>query len=226
MRLRFRPLTNIPTGWYVRRVPTATRRSSRELLLDAAVAVIRTQGLHATTVDDLCAAAGVSKGAFFHHFASKVDLAIAAADHWSVTTSRLFAEAAFHDHHDPADRVFGYLDFRLSIIGDAIEQYTCLVGTMVQETYATHPAIRAACAASILGHAETLEADIAAALHHADPGTSDVASRARSLARYTQVVLQGAFVVSKAADDPELARDSVAHLRHYFEMLLQPSQGA
>ncbi len=190
------------------------------------MSVIRTQGLHATTVDDLCAAAGVSKGAFFHHFASKEDLAIAAADHWSVTTSRRFADAAFHEHDDPADRGLGYLDFRSSIIGDAIEQYTCLVGTMMQETYASHPAIRDACAASILGHAETLETDIVAALYHAGPDAPDVAARARSLARYTQVVLQGAFVVSKAADDPELARDSVTHLRHYFEMLLQRNQGA
>ena len=73
-------------------MPTATRSSSRDRLLDAAVSVIRTQGLHATTVDELCAVAGVSKGAFFHHFASKEDLAIAAADHWSVTTGELFAD--------------------------------------------------------------------------------------------------------------------------------------
>ena len=204
----------------------AAKSSSRDLLLDAAVALIRTQGLHATTVDDLCAAAGVSKGAFFHHFASKEDLAIAAADHWSVTTSRLFADAAYHEHDDPADRVFGYLDFRASIIGDEIEQYTCLVGTMAQEAYVTHPAIRDACAASILGHALTLEADIAAALRDADPHRADFTALAASLARYTQVVLQGAFVVSKAADDPELARDSVAHLRRYFEMLFHHDQGA
>ena len=209
----------------VRRVPTTSRSSSRGLLLDAAVAVVRTQGLHATTVDDLCAAAGVSKGAFFHHFASKEDLAIAAADYWSVTTGRLFAEAAYHEHADPADRVLGYLDLRSSLIGAEIERYTCLVGTMVQEAYATHPAIRDACAASILGHAETLEGDIAAALHDAEPHATDVATRAASLARHTQSVLQGAFVVSKAADDPELARDSVRHLRHYFEMLFHRDQG-
>ena len=207
-------------------MPIAAKSSSRDLLLDAAVAVIRAQGLHATTVDDLCAAAGVSKGAFFHHFASKEDLAIAAADHWSVTTGGLFADAAYHEHDDPADRVLGYLDFRASIIGDEIEQYTCLAGTMVQEAYATHPAIRDACAASILGHAETLESDIAAALRTADPHGTDFTVRAESLARYTQVVLHGAFVVSKAADDPELARASVAHLRHHFEMLFHSRQGA
>jgi TetR/AcrR family transcriptional repressor of nem operon len=200
-------------------MPTATRSSSRDALLDAAVAVVRTQGLHATTVDDLCAAAGVSKGAFFHHFASKEDLAIAAADHWSVTTGGLFADAPYHEADDAADRVLGYIDFRASLIGDAIERYTCLVGTMVQEAYATNPAIRDACGASILGHAATLEADIAEALMDAGADVPDVATEAARLARHTQVVLQGAFVVSKAANDPAVALDSVQHLRHYFEFL-------
>jgi TetR/AcrR family transcriptional regulator, transcriptional repressor for nem operon len=207
-------------------MPTATRSSSRDRLLDAAVAVIRAQGLHATTVDDLCAEAGVSKGAFFHHFATKDDLAIAAADYWSVTTGRLFEDAPYHDHEDPADRVLAYLDFRASIIGDAIERYTCLVGTMVQEAYATHPAIRDACAESILGHAATLEADIADALVAAEVDVEDIMAEAESLARHTQVVLQGAFVVSKAANDPAIALASIDHLRHYFELLFHRDRGA
>src|SRR5262245_32314759 len=100
-------LAFIPTGWYAHGVPTTTRSSSRDALLDAAIDVIRAQGLHATTVDDLCAAAGVSKGAFFHHFASKEALAVAAAEHWSTTTAQLFADAPYHHHADPAARVHG-----------------------------------------------------------------------------------------------------------------------
>jgi TetR/AcrR family transcriptional repressor of nem operon len=207
-------------------MPTATRSTSRDRLLDAAVSVIRAQGLHATTVDDLCRAAGVSKGAFFHHFASKDDLAIAAADHWSVTTGDLFEAAPYHEPDDPAERVLGYLDFRASLIGDAIERYTCLVGTMVQEAYATNPAIRDACGASILGHAATLEADIAEALMDAGTNAADVGAEAASLARHTQVVLQGAFVVSKAANDPKVALESIRHLRQYFEFLFHRDQGA
>ena len=81
-------------------------------LLDAGVTVIRTKGLSATTVDDLCATAGVTKGAFFHHFDSKEAFAVAAADHWSATTSVLFEHAPYHDAADPIDRVLAYVDFR------------------------------------------------------------------------------------------------------------------
>ena len=40
----------------------------REDLLEASFALIREQGYSRTSVNELCAAAGVSKGAFFHHF--------------------------------------------------------------------------------------------------------------------------------------------------------------
>jgi DNA-binding transcriptional regulator YbjK len=55
---------------------------SRKKLLDAALYVIRAKGYEATTVDDICAAAELSKGSFFHHFKSKEDLALAAAEHF------------------------------------------------------------------------------------------------------------------------------------------------
>jgi TetR/AcrR family transcriptional regulator, transcriptional repressor for nem operon len=200
------------------------RGTSRTRLLDAAVAVIRAQGLSATTVDDLCAAAGVSKGAFFHHFASKEALAIAAAEHWSETTGGLFASAPYHEPARAADRVLAYVDFRASLIGDAPEAYSCLAGTMVQEAFA-NPAIRDACGHSILDHAHTLEPDLAAALVEAgsDLRGAALAAEAESLARYTQIVLQGAFVVSKAADDPAVVLDAIRHLRAYLESRLTPT---
>ena len=198
------------------------RGEARAALLQAAVTVIRTKGLNATTVDDLCAAAGVTKGAFFHHFPSKEALAIAAAGYWSEITGALFASASFHDHPDPVDRVFGYIDLRADLITGSPADYSCLAGTMAQEAFETNPAVRAACAASIFGHISTLEVDFAAALAIHQPGGDITAA---SLARYTQAVLQGAFVLSKAADDPALVLDSIGHLRRYLEFLFRPQGG-
>jgi len=197
--------------------PTQPRMApARQKLLDAALAVIREKGYVATTVDDLCARAGVAKGSFFHHFEGKEALAVAAANYWSETTGALFASAPYHAPKDPLDRVLGYIDFRRALLKGDVPDFTCLVGTMVQEVYETSPAIREACDASISGHAEKLEADIAEAMKLY--GVKDVFT-AQSLALHTQAVLQGAFILAKAKGGAEIAIESVDHLHRYIELL-------
>jgi TetR/AcrR family transcriptional repressor of nem operon len=200
-------------------VPAKKRGGAREELLQAALTVIRTKGYAATTVDDICAAAGRTKGSFFHHFDSKEALGVAAAEYWAETTSALFEAAPYHAPTDPVERVLAYVDFRKAILHGELAEFTCLVGTMVQEAYVSSPAIRDACARSILGHAATLEADIAAAM-----AARGIAAdwTAASLARHTQAVLQGAFILAKATGGPALAEESVDHLRRYIEFLFTP----
>lgn len=65
--------------------PTKTapeRGNARIRLLEAARDIIHQKGFAATTVDDLCQSADVTKGAFFHHFKTKDALGVAAADYW------------------------------------------------------------------------------------------------------------------------------------------------
>jgi TetR/AcrR family transcriptional regulator, transcriptional repressor for nem operon len=196
---------------------------ARQKLLDAALVVIREKGYVATTVDELCARAGVAKGSFFHHFDSKEALAVAAANYWSETTGVLFAEAPYHAHKDPLDRVLGYIDFRRALLTGDVPDFTCLVGTMVQEIYETNPAIRDACDDSISSHAEKIEADISEAMTQRGIAATWTA---KSLALHTQAVLQGAFILAKAKGGADIAISSVDHLRRYIELLFQaPTKG-
>lgn len=192
------------------------RGDARTRLLEAARDIIRQKGFAATSVDDLCQAARVTKGAFFHHFRTKDALGVAAAHHWTETTGALFAGAPYHQPDDPLERILAYLDFRRSIIAGETFEYTCLVGTMTQEVHASAPAIRDACAASIFGHAATLEAHLAAAMRERAIAGDWTAE---SLARHTQAVLQGAFILAKASGDPTMARESVDHLIRYVRLL-------
>lgn len=198
------------------------RHESKKRILDAALHVIRAKGYSATRVEDVCEAAGLTKGSFFHHFDSKEDLAIAAADYWSEVTSALFEAAPYHDPPDPVKRLLAYIDFRKALLQGDLPDFTCLVGTMTQEVYDTHPAIREACERSISGHAKTLVADIEAAIRERGMKPDWTAE---SLALYTQATIQGAFILAKAKHGVKVAAETIDHLHRYVEMLFkQPAR--
>lgn len=191
-------------------------------MLDAAVKLVRIKGYNATTVDDVCAQAGVTKGAFFHHFKSKDDLGQAAARHWTDITSPFFETAPYHQVRRPLDRVLAYLDFRRSIIAGDLAEFTCFAGTLAQEVHTSHPAMARAAGDSITGHASTLVADIQAAM---DESGQPFDFSAESLALHTQAALQGGFILAKSTGNPALAEETIVHLRRYVEMILGKSGG-
>lgn len=191
--------------------------ASKTKLLNAALLVIRTKGYAATTVDDICDAAEVTKGSFFHHFKGKEALAVEATRHWTDVTGGVFAAAPYQAIADPRERVLAYIDFRRDILQGNLPDFTCLLGTMVQETFETHPAIRDACWSGIDGHAQVVANDIALARALYAP---DADWTAQSLAHYTQAVLQGAFILAKAQGSAQIAVQCVEHLHRYVDLLL------
>ena len=189
---------------------------SRQKLLDAAVTVVRQKGYADTTVDDLCAAAGVTKGSFFHHFKTKEDLVLSAVGYWNDFTTYVFADAPYTRLQDPLERLLGYVDFRIAIMERPVSEFTCLLGTLVQETYETHPAVRQACEQGMADHIAVLVKDIEAAktLHAPQASWS-----AESVGYFIQSVLQGSFIYAKAQLQAGVARQNLLHLRRYLELI-------
>jgi TetR/AcrR family transcriptional repressor of nem operon len=114
-----------------------------------------------------------------------------------------------------------YVDFRKVILQGELPEFTCFVGTMIQEVYDTHPAIREACEKTISDHAANIEADIAEAMRKYK---IEGDWTAKSLALYTQAVIQGAFILAKAKHGAEVAGDCIDHLRRYIELLFRSSE--
>ncbi len=200
----------------------ATEHNSKTKLLDAALHVIRAKGYTAATLDDICSVAGVTKGSYFHHFKSKEDMALMAVEHWNTMTGGLFATAPYTRINDPRDRVLAYIDFRSQILQGDLPDFTCLLGTMVQELYETNPRITTACKNGIALHAAVVAKDIAAAKAMYAPKAS---WDPEDVAFYTQATIQGAFILAKARGNvggADIAAACIAHLRRYVASLLNP----
>jgi AcrR family transcriptional regulator len=58
------------------------REQTRGKLVEAALRIFATSGYEGTTVDDLAAAAGYSKGAYYFHFSSKEEILLELLDAW------------------------------------------------------------------------------------------------------------------------------------------------
>jgi AcrR family transcriptional regulator len=68
------------------------RQQTRERLTRAAMALFHERGFEATTLDDIAAAADISRRSFFHYFASKEDVVF--AWHEEITAALIAAIAA------------------------------------------------------------------------------------------------------------------------------------
>ena len=201
----------------------ATAHASKTKILNAALQVIRTKGYTATTIDDICAGAGVTKGSFFHHFGGKVELALATVEHWNTMTGDLFATAPYQQIADPRERLLAYIDFRTQLVQGDLPDFTCLLGTMVQETFETSPPIREACHSGMAQHAQTVAVMAAAAkVRYA----SDADWDPEALAWYTQAVIQGAFILAKAQGSPRMALGCIDQLRNHVAAMLSTPNSA
>jgi len=63
-------------------MPQHRSEETRARILDAAVRRFAIAGYDAASVDDICAEAGVSKGAFYHHYPSKQAIFLALMQGW------------------------------------------------------------------------------------------------------------------------------------------------
>lgn len=184
--------------------------------MDASIKLMRSQGYNATTVDDICSEAGVTKGGFFHYFSSKQDIAQAALERFREGMTSDYAQAPFRQLADPLDRVLGRLDYA---IRSAVESHLtkgCLIGMFAQELSSTHPELREACQQAFLRIAKDLETDLVKARAVHSP-KFDFDPKHLSLLYVS--VIQGSLMMAKAAGNNDVLRQNLEQFRNQVQNL-------
>ena len=195
---------------------------ARERILAAAEPLVLSQGFAATTVDAVLDRAGASKGAFFHHFPSKVDLGRALVDRYAQRDAELLEStmaAAESATDDPAEQLIGFLG-RFEEAADQLtaEQPGCLFVSFIYESGIADDQTGQIMAESIL-HWRSRLLDKLEQAAEGRPHLAEV--DLPSLADQAFTTFEGAFLLARALDDTSCLRRQLAHLRRYFELLLR-----
>lgn len=196
---------------------------TKRKLVDAGVKLMRLRGYNATSVDDICAAAGVTKGGFFHYFKSKDEIAKAAVERFHDGKAMDFQDAPFRKLADPLDRVFGRLDFvEESVGGDKSLTKGCLIGMLAQELSFTNAKLRSACSDMFKRIAKNFETDLVEAKARYAPNAS---FDPKNLALFYVSIVQGSLMLAKAAESNDVMLANLEQFRQYLKELFGLTHG-
>ena len=197
---------------------------TKRRLVDAGVRLMRARGFSATTLDDICTAAGVTKGGFFHYFKSKDAIAKAALARFCDEREQDYQNAPFRTLPDPLDRVFGRLDFvRESAGGAGRLTKGCLIGMFAQELSFTNPELRGACRDEFARIASDFEADLAEAKAVYAP---EAAFAPEGVAMLYVSMVQGSLMLAKASESNRVLIENIERFRGYVGTLFGRSCGS
>lgn len=192
-------------------MPQERAVATRSAIVSATSELVRRNGYTATTVDDICAGAKVTKGAFFHHFKTKDDAVEAALEQWDAGAAAMEANAPFVSAKSPRARVLGYMDLYISVFDNPAQMKSCLAGTTVQEVSDTNEPLRSAANLCFTG----AHGRFKALLDEACRGSRKRVDTA-SLASLWMAAVQGSLILFKASQDASVLGRNLEHVRTYI----------
>lgn len=199
---------------------TRAPEKTRERILDAAQDLILDHGYGSTTVDAVVTRAGITKGAFFHHFGSKSELARALVERYALMDRQLL------EHH---------LDRARKLASDPLQQALILIGLYEEEFEALAEPFPGCLFASYIYENKLFDAETLAVLRestlmwravmkemlekvaavHPPRAPVDL----ESLADLFYALTEGSYIMTKTLGDKTLLARHARHLKIYLELL-------
>src|SRR5690242_19757778 len=101
---------------------------AKKKFLDAAQKLMIQKGFAATSLEDICKVAGLTKGSFFHYFKSKEALGKAVLERFCCSSQKMIEGCGCPNdkEQDPLARIYGYIDAVVSLSKDKKGDEGCL----------------------------------------------------------------------------------------------------
>jgi len=199
--------------------------ATRARILDAAETLVLRRGFAGTAVDEIAAAAGTTKGGFFHHFASKQELGRALVERYVAADMQLLEDLLARAERlssDPLQQLLLFVGLQEELADELEDGQAagCLYASVVYERELVDETSRALIADAVLAwRTRTREKldEVAARYPPRVPVDLD------AIADQGLAVYEGTFVLSRALDEPGLLRRQLRLFRTSLELLFAPT---
>lgn len=192
---------------------SATKRK----LLDISKQLIVVKGYNATTVEEICKTAEVTKGAFFYYFKTKEDLGIQVLNDYWETRQREFADSDWMSAEEPLEQLQSFLATVADVFMSDTNGYSCLAGIFTQELATTNLTFRSLVAQLFEEWAEQIKPILQSAKDISTPKAIDI----DALADHIIVVIEGAIILALARQNPKLIKQHVDMLNLYLQAVFE-----
>jgi TetR/AcrR family transcriptional repressor of nem operon len=201
-------------------------KPTRDKILVESKALVFENGFSGTSIDQILERTGITKGAFFYHFKTKNLLAKALIEEFAKEDISHMNEALEKTERlegDPLDRLLRFIQEFIDMMSNLKEPLGCLYASYTYEPSQFDQDILNHISETLLAWRTTMEQLLKDVLEEYDiKGDVDI----RSLADHTVVIFEGAYVVSKALNEPNTTAEQLKHLKNYFRLLFESKKGS
>jgi TetR/AcrR family transcriptional repressor of nem operon len=194
----------------------AAASSTRERLIDAAIALFWEKGYANTSMQDLLTAAKANSGSFYHFFSSKEDLLLAVLDRYTALLYPQLLQPAWEGIDDPVERIFALLGRYRTLIVQTDSTYGCPIGRLALEISPAQEAVHRRLAKNFDGWAAAVRGCLEQSADRLPPDVD-----CERLSQFVLAVMEGGVMLSRSHRDVKPFDQAVAELRAYFNRLLK-----
>jgi TetR/AcrR family transcriptional regulator, transcriptional repressor for nem operon len=198
------------------RTKTSKGEKTRRRIVGHATLLMYENGYAKTTIDDVIAAAGVTKGSFYFHFSSKEELGYAVIENASNFILGSMRESLDRQDLGPQERIETMLRGVQGIVEAADCSRGCILGNLALETSNTNDVFRERIAQAFRDWSQLIASELEQMKREGELPPDFNCAR---YADFAISALEGGIMISKVTLDPAPMRNSVALILEQFAEL-------
>jgi len=199
---------------------TTNAETTRDRLLNAAGNLVMAKGFAGTSIDDVLKDTGLTKGAFFHHFKGKADLARELVKRYAVKDLKMFQEfdrQSQEQSDDPLERVMIFLKMFEAYISKSDDPAPgCMYAVYTYESRQFDADVLDFVSDTLRQWTSIYVRKFQDVLDRYDPA---LPVTARQLAEMIVSVIEGGLVLERAHSDTGATRRQSEQFRNYLTLL-------